>query len=111
MIFSHTGDTTRQGGASQNMLKAALNAPGFSASNCDAMNYLEVLLSSLSGGPSSGLVAKYHPQCPILSMAIPSVEGGTLAWRVEGDVEARQQLVIRGRGLHSSTSQLNLSRF
>jgi hypothetical protein len=39
VIFSHTGDTTRQSGASQNMLKAALNAPGFSASNHDAMHY------------------------------------------------------------------------
>ena len=47
-------------------------------------------------GETTRLVAKYHPQCPVLSLSIPTVHGGTLKWRVEGDVEARQQLVIRG---------------
>jgi pyruvate kinase len=47
-------------------------------------------------GETTRLVAKYHPQCPILSLSIPTVRGGTLKWQVEGDVEARQQLVIRG---------------
>lgn len=47
-------------------------------------------------GETTRLVAKYHPQCPVLSMSIPTVHGGTLKWHVEGDVEARQQLVLRG---------------
>ena len=47
-------------------------------------------------GETTRLVAKYHPQCPVLSLSIPTVHGGTVQWRVEGDVEARQQLVYRG---------------
>lgn len=47
-------------------------------------------------GETTRLVAKYHPKCPVLSMSIPQVRGGTLKWQVEGDVEARQQLVLRG---------------
>lgn len=47
-------------------------------------------------GETTRLVAKYHPQCPVLSLSIPTVHGGTLKWHVEGDVEARQQLVLRG---------------
>ena len=47
-------------------------------------------------GETTRLVAKYHPQCPVLSLSIPTVRGGTVKWTVEGDAEARQQLVYRG---------------
>ena len=47
-------------------------------------------------GETTRLVAKYHPQCPVLSLSIPVVHGGTVKWTVEGDAEARQQLVYRG---------------
>ena len=43
-------------------------------------------------GETTRLVAKYHPQCPVLSFSIPTVRGGTVKWTVEGDAEARQQL-------------------
>ena len=47
-------------------------------------------------GTTTRMVAKYHPACPVLSLNIPAVHGGTLSWAIEGDVEARQQLLIRG---------------
>ena len=47
-------------------------------------------------GETTRLVAKYHPACPVLSLSIPTVRGGTVKWTVEGDAEARHQLVYRG---------------
>ena len=47
-------------------------------------------------GETTRLVAKYHPACPVLSLSIPTVRGGTVKWTVEGDAEARHQLAYRG---------------
>ena len=47
-------------------------------------------------GETTRLVARYHPHCVVLSLSIPTVRGGTLKWTVEGDQEARQQMLYRG---------------
>jgi hypothetical protein len=47
-------------------------------------------------GETTRMIAKYRPICPVMSLTIPSIRGGSLSWVIEGAEEARQQLIIRG---------------
>ena len=47
-------------------------------------------------GLTTRMIAKYRPICPVMSLTIPSIRGGSLSWVIEGAEEARQQLIIRG---------------
>jgi len=47
-------------------------------------------------GETTRMISKYRPSCPVMSLTIPSIRGGSLSWVIEGAEEARQQLLIRG---------------
>ena len=47
-------------------------------------------------GETTRLVAKYHPQCPVPSLSIPVVHGGTVKWTVEGDARRGSSWCIVG---------------
>merc|ERR1712093_575006 len=47
-------------------------------------------------GETTRMISKYRPICPVLSLTIPSIRGGSLKWVIEGAEEARHQMVIRG---------------
>ncbi len=48
------------------------------------------------GGSTARLVAKYRPNIPVLTVAVPVLTTDSLTWTCSGEAPARQCLITRG---------------